>query len=94
MARLVAQEVAQYGDSSVFAATPPLESKRMLCSQWAPERSRAGRSLKPMEMHALLSRSGLSSSKLSRVADLTNFEGLLAGSCCSSPSKLAGFDCA
>ena len=29
-ARLDAQEMAQYDDASFFAATPPLESKRML----------------------------------------------------------------
>ena len=45
-ARLVAQEVAQHGDASFFAATPPLESKRMLFSQWATERSRHGKPLK------------------------------------------------
>ena len=41
-ARLVAQEVNLHGDASFFAATPPLESKRMLFSQWSTERSRNG----------------------------------------------------
>ena len=45
-ARLVAQEVAQHGDMSFFAATPPLESKRMLFSQYSTERSRRGQALK------------------------------------------------
>ena len=42
-ARLVAQEVGTHSDMSLFAATPPpLESKRMLLSQWASERRRDG----------------------------------------------------
>ena len=45
-ARLVAQEVNTHEDSSFFAATPPLESKRMLFSQWATERVRGGSALK------------------------------------------------
>ena len=45
--RLVAQEVA-IGDSdpSFYAATPPLENKRLLFSQWATERTRGGKALK------------------------------------------------
>ena len=45
-ARLVAQEVNVHGDPSLFAATPPLDSKRMLFSQWSTERSRQGVPLK------------------------------------------------
>ena len=45
-ARLVAQEVNVHGDASFFAATPPLESKRMLLSQFATERTRHGKPLK------------------------------------------------
>lgn len=44
-ARYVAQEVATHEDSSFYAATPPLESKRMLFSQWATERTRDGQPL-------------------------------------------------
>ena len=36
-ARLVAQEVSHHGDESFYAATPPLEAKRMLLSQLATE---------------------------------------------------------
>ena len=46
--RLVAQEV-NHGDGptdAFYAATPPLESKRLLFSQWATERKRDGRHLK------------------------------------------------
>ena len=46
--RLVAQEV-NHGDGptdAFYAATPPLEAKRMLFSQWATERKRQGRHLK------------------------------------------------
>ena len=46
--RLVAQEVNN-GDGptdAFYAATPPLEAKRMLFSQWATERKRQGRHLK------------------------------------------------
>ena len=45
-ARLVAQEVAHSHDESFYAATPPLESKRMLFSQWATEGRRGGKLLK------------------------------------------------
>ena len=45
-ARLVAQEVSHFEDLSFYAATPPLESKRMLFSQWASERVRGGKPLK------------------------------------------------
>ena len=45
-ARLVAQEVGTHADSSFYAATPPLESKRMLFSEWATRRSRNGKPLK------------------------------------------------
>ena len=41
-ARLVAQEVNVHEDAAFFAATPPLESKRMLFSQWASEITRGG----------------------------------------------------
>ena len=44
-ARYVAQEVNTHDDASFYAATPPLESKRMLFSQWATERSRGGQRL-------------------------------------------------
>ena len=44
--RLVAQEVAQEADASFYAATPPLEAKRVLFSQWATEQSRGGKLLK------------------------------------------------
>ena len=46
--RLVAQEV-NYGDGATdafYAATPPLEAKRLLFSQWATERNRGGKHLK------------------------------------------------
>ena len=47
--RLVAQEV-NHGDASpndsFYAATPPLEAKRLLFSQWATEQKRGGRRLK------------------------------------------------
>jgi hypothetical protein len=47
--RLVAQEV-NHGDASpndsFYAATPPLEAKRLLFSQWATEQKRDGRRLK------------------------------------------------
>ena len=45
-ARYVAQEVATHEDHSFFASTPPLESKRMLLSQWASEKERNGKPLK------------------------------------------------
>ena len=45
-ARLVAQEVNTHADHAFFAATPPLESKRMLFSQWSTERTREGAPLK------------------------------------------------
>ena len=40
--RLVAQEVAQEADVNFYAATPPLEAKRLLFSQWATEYTRSG----------------------------------------------------
>ena len=46
--RLVAQEV-NHGDGptdAFYAATPPLEAKRLLFSQWATERRRDGKHLK------------------------------------------------
>ena len=46
--RLVAQEV-NHGDGptdAFYAATPPLEAKRLLFSQWAKERKRGGKHLK------------------------------------------------
>ena len=45
-ARLVAQEIATHDDSSFYAATPPLESKRMLLSEWATQRQQDGHPLK------------------------------------------------
>ena len=45
-ARLVAQEINNNDDMSFFAATPPLESKRMLLSQFATEKFRDGKPLK------------------------------------------------
>ena len=45
-ARYVAQEVNQYADESFYAATPPLEAKRMLVSQLCTERTRDGKPLK------------------------------------------------
>ena len=44
--RLVAQEVNMHNDESFYAATPPLESKRMLFSQFASEQQRNGEALK------------------------------------------------
>ena len=44
--RRVAQEVAQEYDASFYAATPPLEAKRVLFSQWATEQTRGGKKLK------------------------------------------------
>ena len=46
--RYVAQEVNTSGDAdpSFYAATPPLEAKRVLMSRWASERKRHGRHLK------------------------------------------------
>ena len=41
-ARLVAQEINVFNDESAYAATPPLESKRLLLSQWAAEKTRNG----------------------------------------------------
>ena len=46
--RLVGQEV-NHGDGpteAFYAATPPLEAKRLLFSQWATERKRDGKHLK------------------------------------------------
>ena len=46
--RLVAQEV-NHGDGPVdafYAATPPLEAKRLLFSQWATEQPKGGKHLK------------------------------------------------
>ena len=45
-ARLVAQEISSHADTSFFAATPPLEAKRMLLSQFSTERRRRGHNLK------------------------------------------------
>ena len=45
-ARLVAQEVSTHADTSFYAATPPLESKRMLLSDWATRRTHEGKPLK------------------------------------------------
>ena len=45
-ARLVAQEVNTHPEDSFFAATPPLEAKRMLMSEFATERYRDGKPLK------------------------------------------------
>ena len=39
-ARYVAQEIAAHEDTLFYASTPPVESKRMLLSQWATERER------------------------------------------------------
>ena len=33
--RLVAQEISLHADDSFYAATPPLEAKRLLFSEWA-----------------------------------------------------------
>ena len=38
--RLVAQEVNTFADESFYAATPPLEAKRLLFSQWSTEQCR------------------------------------------------------
>ena len=43
--RLVAQEVNLQAESSFYAATPPLEAKRFLFSQWATEQKRQGERL-------------------------------------------------
>ena len=43
--RLVAQEVNLHADDSFYAATPPLEAKRLLFSQWATEQKRDGERL-------------------------------------------------
>ena len=43
--RLVAQEVNLHADDSFYAATPPLEAKRLLFSQWATEEKRNGERL-------------------------------------------------
>ena len=45
-ARLVAQEISTHPDDSFYAATPPLEAKRLLFSQWASEQYREGSRLK------------------------------------------------
>ena len=45
-ARLVVQEVNRHAGNSYVAATPPLESKRMLFSEFATEKSREERPLK------------------------------------------------
>ena len=44
-ARYVACEIATEADVSYFAATPPLEAKRLLMSQWASGRTRRGERL-------------------------------------------------
>ena len=44
-ARYVACEINQVDDMSFFAATPPLEAKRLLMSQWAKELRRDGQRL-------------------------------------------------
>ena len=41
--RLVAQEVANEPDHNFYAATPPLEAKRLLFSQWASEQTAGSR---------------------------------------------------
>ena len=38
--RLVAQEVNVHADKSFYVATPPLDAKRLLFSQWATEGNR------------------------------------------------------
>ena len=43
--RLVGQEVNLYADDSFYAATPPLEAKRMLFTQFSTERTRNGKPL-------------------------------------------------
>ena len=40
--RLVGQEINNHADESFYTATPPLEAKRFLFSQWATELSRDG----------------------------------------------------
>lgn len=45
-ARLVALEVQHSNGISLYTATPPFKSKRMLASQWASERKRCGLPLK------------------------------------------------
>ena len=55
-ARYVACEIHTYEDSSFFAATPPLEAKRLLISQLATERFRNGKKLK---LHFSDARKGL-----------------------------------
>ena len=44
--RFVAQEVGNGADDAFYAATPPLEAKRLLLSQWAHQRTRGGKALK------------------------------------------------
>ena len=46
--RFVAQECNPGGEAgaSFYAATPPLEAKRVLLSQWAKKRTRSGQALK------------------------------------------------
>ena len=44
--RYVAQEVSHGADDAFYAATQPLDAKRVLLSQWAHERSRGGAALK------------------------------------------------
>ena len=50
--RYVAQEVNVNGDADAafYAATPPLEAKRVLFSRWVSERERGG---KPLKLHFL-----------------------------------------
>ena len=43
--RLVGQEVNTHADESFYAATPPLEAKRMLFTEFASERTRNGQPL-------------------------------------------------
>ena len=45
-ARYVACEVHTFDSTDFFAATPPLEAKRLLFSQFASERTRRGQALK------------------------------------------------
>ena len=44
--RFVAQEVGTGADDAFYAATPPLEAKRLLLSQWAHQRTLGGKALK------------------------------------------------
>ena len=44
---LVAQEVNLHADDRFYAATPPLEAKRFLFSQWATEEKRNAERLQP-----------------------------------------------